>query len=280
VHTLNEPPSEEAARPPHEGHEGTTATVNGQTATVTLNANGTLTVTYKFPITGDAPITAVAISDIVAPVALATPDDEAVVAATPTAGITGTTADVTWDPDVSNFNYATVYTASVTLTAAEGFEFTDDTTATVNGQTATTVTLNEDGTLTVTYTFPKTGDAPLKTITAVTISDIVAPVAQATPDTEAAVVATPGEGIDSSTAVVIWTPNDSPFKYGTVYTASVTLTAAEGYEFTAATVATVNGLTATTVTLNEDGTLTVTYTFPATEAESHGFTIFLPLILR
>ena len=113
-----------------------------------------------------------------------------------------------------------------------------------------------------------------------TISDIVAPVAQATPDAEAAVSSTPSGGITGTTAVVTWTPIDSPFKYGTVYTASVTLTATEGYVFTAGTAATVNGLTATTVTLNEDGTLTVTYAFPATEAESQVITIFLPLILR
>jgi len=260
----------------YEFTDGTTATVNEQSATtVNVNVNGTLTVTYTFPKTGDAPITAVAISEIVVPVALATPDAEAVVAATPAAGITGTTATVTWTPDVSTFNYATVYTASVTLTAAGGYEFTGATTATVNGNAAT-VTLNGDGTLTVTYIFPKTGDAP---ITAVAISEIVVPIALATPDAEAVVAATPAAGITGTTATVTWTPAVSTFNYATIYTASVTLTAAGGYEFTAGTTATVNG-NAATVTLNGDGTLTVTYAFPATEAESQIFTIFLPLIFR
>ena len=222
-------------------------------------------------------ITAVAISEIVAPAALATPDTEADVAATPEDGIDSTTAAVTWTPADNPFDYATVYTASVTLTAAEGYEFTEDTTATVNGQPATTVTLNEDGTLTVTYTFPITGDAP---ITAVAISEIVAPAALAAPDTEADVAATPAAGITSTTAAVTWSPADNPYEYATVYTASVTLTAADGYEFTEDTTATVNGQAATTVTLNEDGTLTVTYTFPATEAESFELTIFLPLIFK
>ena len=184
---------------------------------------------------------------------------------------------MTWTPADNPFDYATVYTASVTLTAAEGYEFTEDTTATANGQPATTVTLNEDGTLTVTYTFPITGDAP---ITAVAISEIVAPAALAAPDTEADVAATPAAGITSTTAAVTWSPADNPYEYATVYTASVTLTAADGYEFTEDTTATVNGQAATTVTLNEDGTLTVTYTFPATEAESFELTIFLPLIFK
>lgn len=108
-------------------------------------------------------ITSVAIADIDAPVALVDPDTTASVAATPPAGIASSTAAVSWDPAHASFAYSTVYTASVTLTAAQGYAFTNTTSATVNGQTATSVTLNGDGTLTVTFTFSETEDAPSNT---------------------------------------------------------------------------------------------------------------------
>ena len=54
-------------------------------------------------------------------------------------------------------------------------------------------------------------------------------------------------------------------KYGKIYTASITLTASEGYVFAESTTVTVNGNPATSVTKNANGTLTVTYAFPATD---------------
>ena len=76
-----------------------------------------------------------------------------------------------------------------------------------------------------------------------------------------------------------WQAPDNPFDYSTVYTASVTLTAASGYEFTSGTTATVNGQEADVV-LNGDGTLTISFTFPMTEAEPVVYEIYLPLILK
>lgn len=96
-------------------------------------------------------------------------------------------------------------------------------------------------------------------ITSVAITNIDAPVALVAPDTTASV---PGSTYTAGS--VSWTPSDNPFNYNTVYIASVTLTAAQGYAFTSTTSATVNGQTATSVTLNGDGTLTVTFTFPET----------------
>jgi hypothetical protein len=107
----------------------------------------------------DIEITSVAVSEVTIPVEGNQPDTLATIEATPVTGITDLTADLTWDPDHVEFDYDTVYTASVTLTAVSGYKFTSETTATVNGAEAD-VTLNGDGTLTISYTFPSTGPAP------------------------------------------------------------------------------------------------------------------------
>lgn len=70
-----------------------------------------------------------------------------------TEGVKSATPQITWTPSVTTAGYNTSYTASITLTAATGYEFMDSTTATVNGNTATSVTNNADGTLTVTKKF-------------------------------------------------------------------------------------------------------------------------------
>jgi len=228
--------------------------------------------------TAIAEITSVAVSDIVVPEALGNPDTSAAIAATPAAGIISPTATVNWSPAVSSFGFSTAYTASVTLTAASGHKFTSGTSATVNGSAASRV-LNPDGTLTVSFTFPKTGDVPPTAITNVAVINIIAPAALATPDPLANVSATPTMGILSSTASVTWSPADNPFGYSKVYTASVTLTAATGYQFTSGTTTTVNGQAAVVV-LNNDGTLTVSFTFPMTEAEPVIYELYLPLILK
>ena len=98
-------------------------------------------------------------TDITAPVATEALDTEA---ATSTANVTLGT--VTWNPTTTPAAYATQYTATVIATAATNYSFTDTATATVNGQTAT-VTKNQDGTLSISYTFEKTALTPV-TITA------------------------------------------------------------------------------------------------------------------
>lgn len=64
-----------------------------------------------------------------------------------------TTPQITWTPSDTTAGYNKSYTASVTLTADTGYEFADNVTATVSGNTATSVTKNADGTLTVTKEF-------------------------------------------------------------------------------------------------------------------------------
>ena len=109
-------------------------------------------------------IHSVAITDIDTPVSNTTLDTSA---SCTTTGVNSTTPSITWTPNDSTAGYSTSYIASVTLIADTGYEFVDSTTATVNGNTATSVTKNQDGTLTVTYKytvqnpdtkFPQTGD--------------------------------------------------------------------------------------------------------------------------
>ena len=106
----------------------------------------------QFPEGGDTPsedteISSVALT-VTAPKIGATP---ATTATTSTTGVVANPA-VTWDPADSTFAKNQAYKASVTLSADSGYKFTDSTTATINGKTAT-VTLNSDGTLKAEYTF-------------------------------------------------------------------------------------------------------------------------------
>ena len=101
-------------------------------------------------------------------------------------------------------------------------------------------------------------------ISSVEITGIDAPTANTALDTEASCATA---GVSSTTPQIIWTPNDTIAGYNTDYTASIILTADTGYEFTDSTIATVNGNTATGITKNGDGTLTVTYAFSATDKD-------------
>lgn len=101
----------------------------------------------------------------------------------------------------------------------------------------------------------------IKIIYSIAITDIDTPVPNTALDTEASCTT---EGVKSTTPQITWTPSDTTAGYNKSYTASVTLTADTGYEFTDSTTATVLGNNATSITKNTDGTLTVTYDFPAT----------------
>ena len=109
---------------------------------VTYAVNATETVVSE--------ISSVAITDIATPVSNTALDAEALCT---TEGVKSPTPQITWTPSDTTAGYNKSYTASVTLTADTGFEFADNVTATVSGNTATSVTKNADGTLTVTKEF-------------------------------------------------------------------------------------------------------------------------------
>ena len=108
-------------------------------------------------------ITSVAITDIDTPAANTALDTSASCATT---GVSSTTPQITWTPSDTTAGYNTSYTVSITLIADTDYEFTDSTTATINGNSATTVIKNTDGMLTVTYAFPATAKDKLTSITA------------------------------------------------------------------------------------------------------------------
>lgn len=117
-----------------------------------------------------------------------------------------------------------------------------------------------DSTENLTYAVNAT-ETTIKIIHSVAITDIETPVSNTALDTEASCATT---GVSSTTPQITWISSDTTAGYNTSYTASITLTATTGYEFIDSTTATVSGNNATSITKNTDGTLTVTYDFPAT----------------
>lgn len=120
-------------------------------------------VSYAVDATEIVSITSVAITGIDTPVANTTLDTSA---SCTTTGVSSTAPQITWTPSDSIAGYNTSYKASITLTADTGYEFADNVTATVLGYTATSVTKNADGTLTVTYDFPETAKRKITGVTA------------------------------------------------------------------------------------------------------------------
>ena len=112
--------------------------------------DSTSNLTYAVNATDIISITSVAFTDIDIPVSNTALDTEA---SCTTEGVKSTTPQITWTPSDTTAGYNKSYTASVTLTADTGYEFADNVTATVSGNTATSVTKNADGTLTVTKEF-------------------------------------------------------------------------------------------------------------------------------
>jgi len=114
--------------------------------------------------------------------------------------------------------------------------------------------MNNSSILTAEYTV----DAILTPIVAAHIT-VTEPKTRETPNTTAN-----GEG-DFNVGTVTWTPNDNPFKAGTPYKATVTLTANANYTFTGLIAAntSINGQAAT-IEGTPGTAITLTYTFPNT----------------
>ena len=105
-------------------------------------------------------------------------------------------------------------------------------------------------------------------IPSVAITGITAPVVAGTP-----VKSSSGTGNFTGTGSnsVSWTPDDSPFRGSTAYTASVTLTALSNFTFTGLSAATINqgtGGGSADISNNTGTTVTLSYTFPATGSKA------------
>ena len=168
-------------------------------------------------------IHSIAITDIDTPVPNTALDTEA---SCTTTGVKSTTPQITWTPSDITAGYNKSYTASVTLTADTGYEFTDSTTATVLGNNATSITKNTDGTLTVTYDFPATAKDKLISITApqsITVANGTAYSAMNLPATLSIVT----EGNTETSAPVEWnttTPANGSYVPSVLTEQTVTLT--------------------------------------------------------
>lgn len=135
--------------------------INAATTTDYASAPAQITIPAAPALTS---ITQVAITAITAPVAGQLLDTEA---DCQSEGVKNTLT-VTWWPDHTTAKYGTSYMASVKLEAEDGYEFANvnDISATVNGKKANSVDVLVGGTYRVTYTFPSTVKAKLKSITA------------------------------------------------------------------------------------------------------------------
>ena len=195
-------------------------------------------------VSADVPINIAAIPGVTQPVTGQTP----VTAITETAQYTGT---VTWSPVHSTFAASTVYTATITLTPKTGFTLSGVPANFFTVAGATSVSNAGDSGV-VTAVFPSTSAT---TINIAAIAGVTAPATGGTPVTAITETA-------QYTGTVTWLPADSPFKPGTAYTATITLTPKSGYTLTgvAANFFTVAGATAT----NAANSGVVTAVFPAT----------------
>jgi len=144
------------------------------------------------------------ITDIVAPIAGVALDDEAACA---TAGVLDTTPSVTWKADGNEATGTAesdiIYTASVTLSLSEDFMWENTATATVNGKNATSITENNDNTVTITYEFSAAGKDRLVSITepqSISVANGTTYDAMNLPDTVSIVT----EGNTVTTANVVW----------------------------------------------------------------------------
>jgi len=221
----------------------TPLTVGTTTITVTT-VDGGLTATCAVTVTSASVVTIAAIPGVTAPVTGATP----VTTITATAQYTGT---VTWVPAHNPFRAATVYIATITLTPKAGYTLTGVAANFFTVAGATTDTNSADSGV-VTAVFPATA----ATIAIAAIPGVTPPVTGATPVTT--ITAT-----DQYTGIVTWSGSPSTFAAGTVYTATIILTAKVGYTLTGvpANFFTVAGATLVTNSINSG---VVTAVFPET----------------
>ena len=153
----------------------------------------------------------------------------------------------------------TAYTAAVSLNAASGYTF-DGVGANAFSHTGATAVSNDAGSGVVTIVFPATTD-----VQAVPVDDLALSYNVSPPATGAAPV-TSFAGPQYA-GFVTWNPAQGVFTAGTVYTATVRLTAATGYTFNGVGANAFSHIYApggVTGNGNADGTYTVRIVFPVT----------------
>lgn len=169
----------------------------GCVGAVSANDISSVTITVTKPTTGGTPATSV--SDITS----------------------GTSGSLSWSPGDTPFAPGTSYTATVTVTAAEEYNFTTSVGVTINGDFSVTPTSLTNKSFTVSYTFVATDTITLDTVNLT----LTAPVTENTPGTPLSDT----KGVEMPS--VLWSPNNSPFNANETYTATITVPASAGYLF-------------------------------------------------
>jgi hypothetical protein len=227
-----------------------TAQINGVDADVTEHTAASVILSRTFPDTATPDVVNTVAINVVAPVTGAIP-----ITTAPAGGTGFTCGVVTWDPVHSVFQVEEEYTATVIVSVTTGFNFAGNLTATINGETAT-VTNNTATVATLSYTFPPTDPAVIRTAGI----EVTYPVTGAEPDTTV-LAGSPG----FTFGAVTWEPAvTGTFDPEVRYTATVLLTASAGYTFAdSLDIKTINGWTAIETNNTED-TVTLSFQFPYT----------------
>jgi hypothetical protein len=161
---------------------------------------------------------------------------------------------VGWTPADATFVFNEQYTATVKLTANNGYTFANSFAATINSQPATI--LGNTGTeVNLSYQFPIVTEVPITTAAIMVTTPATGKAPNVTATTTGKVNFIPGD--------VTWFPDVNPFLGGTEYEATVTLTANAGYTFIGLTTPTINGRVAN-IEENLGETVTISYKFPPT----------------
>jgi len=216
-----------------------TATISGQTATITNNTGNAVTLSYQFPATAAKTVSSITLN---------------------------TNPRLTYNHgqplDLSGLIINRIYNDSTTDTLAFASFGTDVTTVPAN-ETTLSIPTHNGNPVRVTYSGLTPVDTGNLVISPAPILD--ADVTVLTVPATGAAVSTEASGTGNFTVgTITWTPNDTTFQPLTRYTASVVLTANTNYTFTGGlTTATIMGETAT-VSNRSASTATLTYQFELT----------------
>jgi len=221
----------------------TSATINGQNATVTANDGTKVTLSYTFTTAAEEATS----------IAIKTPPAKMSYFYGEKLDLSGLVVTITYnDNSKEDVPFAEFAMKNITTDPINGttldLTFNETPVSVVYDNSATIKTVTDD----LTVDIQPIADIAISVAAAIT-GDV--------PNTAAT-----GTG-NFSISPVTWTPSDNPFLGGKQYTASVTLTTDDGYQFaTPLTSATINGKNAT-VTSNDGTSATLSYTFTTTTAK-------------
>ena len=225
------------------------ATVNGKTATASKTEN-TITISYAFSKTAAATTISEIDCKLEKPLAANTPATS-LTFSKPTSGLT---SKITWDTTDKKFVLGEKYTATVEITStnAKAYPISSSATLKVNGAKLKDFKLEGNSKITFTYAF---GETEPKGTADVLDFTITAPVVGKTPSSGITV----NKHSDKVKASLAWSTT-SAFEPDIPYTATITVTANEGYVIKSTATATVNG-NAAVIVWESNTRATVTYTF-------------------